>query len=451
MVMTGDRERPAPAGELAGPLAETNRIVSLDVLRGVAVLGILAMNVVAMGLPFAAYANPTVAGGAGGVNLAAWFVNAVLFDGKMRAIFSMLFGAGVVLMADRARSLGREDRLAGIHVRRNVWLIVFGLAHAYLLLWPGDILFGYGVCGLLLYLLRNASAKRLILAGCLVLAVLTPIRLGDLAFARWAIPKVEAARAVLAAGGTPTGEQARAKELWEGMSAFFHPDEEQVREEIETMRSGYGAIFRRLARLAFVFQTTLMAGFLVWDTGGMMLLGMALMRLGVFTAARSTRFYVRLTALGYGIGLPLAGALAAGAVAGDFDPVRMRLLSLGYDLNRIAVAMGHTGAVLLLCRAAATVAPFVRRWTARLAAVGRMALSNYIGQTILGTLFFYGYGLGLFGRLERAALWIVVVAIWCVQLAVCPIWLRRFRFGPLEWLWRSLTYGRPQPMRIRRS
>lgn len=433
------------AAMLPAPVRTAERIDSLDVLRGVAVLGILMMNIVAFGLPFASYASPKVAGGDTGLNIGIWFFNAVLFDGKMRAIFSMLFGAGVVLMADRALAKGITSGLAGVHYRRNLWLVLFGLVHAYILLWPGDILYGYGLCGMLLYRFRDTSAKRLIIAGVCVLAILTPIRFADLWNVSMLLEREASAIAIEAEGGTPTEEQAAATEALEMHRTFFSPTEEQVQEEIDTLRSGYGAIFVRLAGMSIIFQTAVFLLFLVWDVVGMMLLGMGMMKLGLFSAARTGRFYSGMVVIGYGIGIPLTIAIAWSINANGFDMLHFRRLQLLMDINRFSVAAGHIGVVMLICRSG--VLPWLR---ARLAAVGRMALTNYIGQTVIGTLVFYGYGLGLYGHLQRYQLYFVVLGIWLVQLTVSPIWLRRFRFGPMEWLWRSLTYKTRQPMRIAR-
>ena len=441
MTSSGPGGIPAPA-----PVDAAERIDSLDVLRGVAVLGILMMNIVAMGLPFAAYANPTAKGGDAGLNIGIWFFNAVLFDGKMRAIFSMLFGAGIVLMTDRARAKGITTALAGVHYRRNLWLALFGLVHAYILLWPGDILYGYGLCGMLLYRFRGTSAKRLIIAGVCVLAFLTPIRLANLWHMGNLLGMEVAAAARAAEGMTPTEEQVAAREGLDMQRTFFSPTKEQVQEEIDTLRSGYFPIFRRQAGISIILQTAVFLGFLIWDVVGMMLLGMGMMKLGLFSAARRGRFYVGMMAIGYGIGLPLTIAIARSLVASGFDLLHYnRLLTLS-DVNRFSMAIGHIGAVMLICRSG--VLPWLR---ARLAAVGRMALTNYIGQSIMGGLVFYGVGLGLYGHLQRYQLYFVVLGIWMLQVTVSPIWLRRFRFGPLEWLWRSLTYKARQPMRIARS
>jgi uncharacterized protein len=185
----------------------------------------------------------------------------------------------------------------------------------------------------------------------------------------------------------------------------------------------------------------LLGGFLF--AASRMFLGMGLMKLGVFGGERPMRFYARTAALGYGIGLPLMVVDAVEQVRHGFDDAYLLHGGELYnDLGSLVVAMGHVGLLVLIVKAGA-----LGRLTRRLAAVGRMALSNYLMQSIVCTTLFYGYGFGLFGRVGRPGLCAIVLAIWAVQLVASPLWLGRFRFGPAEWLWRSLTYGKLQPMR----
>src|SRR6266446_3351724 len=160
----------ASARSALAPVVREERIASIDVLRGFALLGILWMNVVAFALPGAAYADPTIAGGARGANLLFWLFSQILVEGKMRTLFSMLFGAGVILFTSRAEARGAESRIGDLYYRRTLWLIAFGLLHAYFI-WSGDILYGYGVAGLLLFPFRHLPARTLIIAGLVVLAI----------------------------------------------------------------------------------------------------------------------------------------------------------------------------------------------------------------------------------------------------------------------------------------
>jgi uncharacterized protein len=168
-----------------------------------------------------------------------------------------------------------------------------------------------------------------------------------------------------------------------------------------------------------------------------------LFKMGVFSAERSTGFYAILVLICYGIGLPLNSYSAWMIIRSHFDPVVHMYWNSTYDLGRLTIALGHMGVIMLLCKAGAL------RWLmSSLGAVGQMAFSNYILHSVLTAFFFTGYGLKMYGKLQRYELYYVVAAIWVFQLIVSPIWLRHFRFGPLEWGWRSLTYWKRQPMRL---
>jgi uncharacterized protein len=426
---------------VAGPVAQTERLSSLDTLRGVAVLGILLMNVVGFGLPSAAEEDPTLAGGAGGANLAFWFASQVLFEGKMRAVFSMLFGASVILLTTRLEGRAGSGA-ADIYYRRTLWLIGLGVLHG-LFLWDGDILYTYGTAGLVLYPLRRLAPATLLIGGLLVLAVVPAKALLEASAIRSLRDQAAAAQAAQAAGETLSAEQEDAEEKWADKQKELRPSQAEIDKEVAVHRAGYGRLFLRRLRAMAGARSSAVGGTDFFDAAGMMLLGMGLAKLGAFAAARSRRFYVALMVLGYGVGVPLNTYVGLRVIAEDFDPVRTLLVRQApYDAGRLAVALGHVGLVMLLCKADRP-AWLLRR----LACVGRMALTNYLLQSVICTLIFDGYGLGLFGRLDRAALLAVVVGVWALELAISPPWLRHFRFGPVEWAWRSLTYWRCQPMR----
>jgi uncharacterized protein len=481
----------APLPPKPEPVRPAERVTPVDVLRGVAVLGILAMNIVFFGLPGPAYDNPTRGGGATGLNLGVWIFNHLVFDGKMMSIFSMLFGAGLILMGERADARGA--RLGWFYYRRVLWLLVLGLLHAYLL-WSGDILVAYAQCGLLLYPFRRRSPVTLLIVGTLALLLSMPLMaafdVGCL-FLQTTADKVEAmqrqvvpnratwtaqacalaatagSRQSLAAGPAPclasvaeslatarqddkkpTKFQAWIHELWtETLQPKMIPSQEKqdkdFNKEVKIYKDGYWGIVAHNAGQLLGMHTIGFVLLLVWLVGGRMLIGMGLMKLGVFSAERSWRFYVWLAIVGYGLGLLLVGYDTYALIHNHFHFAQG--LRSGYFFNHIGsvlVALGHVAVVMMICKAG------LLRWlTARLAAVGRMALTNYLMQSVVCTTLFYGYGVGLFGELDRSELMRVAVAIWIIQLAYSPVWLRHFRFGPAEWLWRSLTYWRLQPMR----
>jgi uncharacterized protein len=418
------------------------RYDSVDVLRGVAVLGILAMNIYALGLPGAAYSNPTVYGGTTGLNLATWVLTHLFFELKFMTIFSALFGAGLVIMFQRAEARNRP--LGKVYYRRVLWLLIFGLVHAYALWW-GDILVTYAITGLLIFLFRRRSPKTLIIVGFCVMLIPSLMSFGFGVYVDKMLTAKGEVAALTEAGETPGEKQQKLVDTWEEMRPYFDPTTEEVEEELETYRNGYVGAFLDRAPRSFMAQAMAIPFFTLWRTGGVMLLGMALMKLGVFSAQRSPRFYRRCVIWGYGAGLPLA-ALSA------WDLIRVgwsmpHMIQVSSHLNyygSLGVALGHLGIVMLVCQSRAVAG--LRR---RLSAVGRTAFSNYFFQTIVGTAIFYGsYGLGLFGRLDRFPLMFLVVTIWLLQLWISPWWLARFRYGPLEWLWRSLTYRQRQPMTL---
>ncbi|MDA2912845.1 DUF418 domain-containing protein [Acidobacteriia bacterium AH_259_A11_L15] len=400
-----------------GPTAPRERIGSLDVLRGFALLGILVMNIQAFAMPQSAYINPTAYGELTGANRWVWILSHVLTDQKMMTIFSMLFGAGILLFTSRLEARGQPVR--GRHNRRMFWLILFGLLHGYLL-WYGDILFLYGICGLIVYGFRELRPRWLLILGVLVIAIHTPIYL----FFGSTMPH------------WPEKERTGFREnTWQ-------PPPEKIEWEVTTYRGGWLQQMDHRVRATFAFETfgLLIWGF--WRAAGLMLVGMGLYKLGVFSARGSPRFYAGLIAAALLVGVPVVVYGINWNFSHGWPPVSLFYGSQFNYWGSLLVSLGWVGAVMLICQRRAL------GWlTRRLAAVGQMAFSNYFLHTLICTTIFYGHGLGLFGSVERWGQIVIVFAVWGLQLLVSPIWLRRFRFGPLEWLWRSLTYGQRQPMR----
>jgi uncharacterized protein len=424
------------------------RIFAVDVLRGVAVLGILLINIEDFGLP---HADKTAAGTEWvGTYLPAdfshrdvllWTLARALFEGKLRAIFSMLFGAGVILLTSRVEGRGEGARVADIYYRRTLWLLAFGVLHAYLL-WEGDILYGYAVSGLFLFPFRRLSPRLLIGLGGLVLALSVP-RAAAVAVHREEV-RSEASAAITdgSAGKALTQRQKDAEGEWAEVVDAFEPDPVTIAETRADYHGGYARLFARRAPLVMEVESSDFYSWAFFDTVGMMLIGMGLLRLGVLTGARSSRFYVAMAVAGFAVGLPLSGGFTYAEYLHRFDPVAIAWLTMAYEPGRLAVAAGLIAVVML----------FVRRGTApplarALADVGRMALTNYLTTTVICTTLFNGYGFGLFGALGRAKLYGVVLLVWCIQLVWSRLWLATFRMGPAEWVWRSLTYWRAQPLR----
>jgi uncharacterized protein len=427
------------------PVAPAERVTAVDVLRGVALLGILPMNIIDFAWPFAAYFDPSAGGGFEGLDRAIWIVCHVVFDQKMLTIFSMLFGAGLVLMGDRAEARGRS--ITRVYYRRVLWLLVIGAIHGYLI-WDGDILVTYAQCGLLLYLFRRKSPRTLIVLGASVIMVAALVGVAVSFGIEFMKDSAAAAAAAEKAGERPPWFRSALRTFWDDdLRADFAPTPEerakQLKEEIAVYRGGYLGIFLDRASGVFMVQTVGFVLFLMWGVGGRMLVGMGLTKLGVFAAARPARFYAGLIALGYGLGVPLVVYDTVALIDRGFAPPSLLRSKFAYnEIGSVLVALGHVGVVMLVMKAA-----WLPRLTTRLAAVGRMALTNYLTHSLVCTTIFYGYGFGLFATINRTGLMGIVLAIWVAQLIVSPLWLAHFRFGPAEWVWRSLTYWRVQPMR----
>lgn len=400
---------------MAAPVPESERLPGLDILRGFAVLGILVMNVGMFARPYAAYFNPYAFGPPSDADLAVWSITHVLADQKFMTIFSMLFGAGVLLMTAR----GGERGPARLHYRRMAWLLVFGLIHAYLL-WHGDILVLYAVCGLLIYPFRSFGARALTAAGLGMLVVGSGILLsGGLTMDRW---------------------PAEAVDEWR---QSWNPPPEDHAAEIAAFQGGW--LEQQRLRVSYAAeahsQDILFWG--LWRAGGLMLLGMALFKTGILPGALSLRAHVIQAAVGFGLGLPLVlWGLAQHHATGWNVRDSFFIVSLWNYWGSILMALGWSGLVLSLWKAG--LFPVLM---ARLAAVGRMAFSCYILETLIATLTFYGHGLGLFGTVDRPRQMLFTAAVWAFLVLAAPSWLARFRYGPLEWVWRSLTYGRVEPLR----
>lgn len=382
------------AHPLAAPTSVAQRALSIDALRGVAILGILAVNIQYFGLGLEMIApDPTAA------DRAAESIVRIVFESKFITIFSLLFGAGIVLMD--ASALRRDENWTGRFLRRNGILLAIGFVHAYLL-WYGDILFTYAVVGFAVFWLRRLDARWLALIG-------GGMYLVGLLLTGW---------------------------LW----ALSGDSGMDMNEEFAAAR---GSFLERMAYHAFVaafIQTALLVLFASWFNTGLVLLGMALAKWGVFRGKRPTREYVYALLAAALLALP---AITLAALA--LDGRTLGYVIWGYTNLFFApiLAAGYASAVILLCTRTKL------SWIAHpFAAVGRMALSNYILQSVVCVFLFYGGlgGLGWIGEFNNAAILGICFAIFAAQLVISPLWLMVFRFGPLEWLWRSLTYWRPQPM-----
>jgi len=422
------------------PVSGSSRIQSIDVLRGFALLGILLMNILVFAFPFAAYSDPTIDGATEGLNLFVFASMDVLVEGSMRAIFSMLFGAGMLIfLAKRDTDV---DTLRGLFYRRTVLLIVFGLVNAYIFIWPGDILYTYGMAGLLLYFFRDFSAAQLMKYSLAIFLFLGLIHIALHMDARTLRDDVEVVEA-LPVGTALSAEQQQTLADWDTFLEEQFASPELIQLEYEAKQSGYIDNFVFYAPFNFLLQTAVLLISTLWDVLAMMLLGMAFFKWGLLDASRSSRDYWLLAIAGIGLGLPLNYLETATYISSGFEVYWAGGFRPSYDVSRLSLAVGYIGIIMLICKHA--LMPWFR---SALAAVGQLALTNYLAQSIICNFIFMGFGLGLFGELQRYEAYLVVLGVWIFQIIFSLLWLRFYRFGPAEWLWRSLTYKQSQPFRL---
>jgi uncharacterized protein len=433
--------------QAAAPVNEGDRIGLIDALRGFALLGILAMNIPGFSMPD--YFTEAFHNDPSQLNFWLHGFITVFLEGKMRAMFGMIFGAGILLFVGGKEKAGMPA--TKLFYRRMGWLALFGLVHAHLILWIGDILYLYAVCGMLVYPLRNAQPRLLAMAVPLVAVV--DFTSGTLFYQHMRNTRLAyvEAKKVEATGQALSGAQKKALSDWREMEKTMIPNREDAKENTRKMKGDYASVGGYLRPLALKMQTMFLP-LEIWDSVALMMLGMALHRWGFFAGAWRREDYWKVVAVGYGVGLPLVAysfyyqtvnysTLEANLLR--MERVAVEWTGIIYPFQRMLLVMAHAAALILLFTGGG--AQWLYR---RLAAVGRMAFTNYIMQSVICTLFFFGYGLNYYAELDYYQIYYVVVSIWVLQLVVSPIWLERFYFGPLEWLWRTLTYGaRPRMLR----
>ena len=386
------------------------RILALDLLRGVALAGILVMNIQSFSMPSAAYINPTAYGDLTAWNKWIWIISHIVAKGKFMSIFSILFGAGVLIFIENA--ISRGDHAARLHFSRMGWLLLFGMIHGYLL-WSGDILVCYSLCGMIIWFFRNRSAERLLRSAFIFFLI--PMLLGIL----WAftMPFWDA-------------------EAVESMLETWSPEAKSISLTVERMRGGWLEQMKVRVPHTISMQTTVFVAETAWRVISMMLLGMFLLKREVLTAKRSRSFYIRMTLIGLFPGYLLS---AIGVWMNFHKGWTLEYsMFLGVQFNymgSLMVALGYIGLLMLIIKS-----DRCQVFISAFSALGRTAFSNYIFQTLICTFIFYGTGFGLFGSVERKYHLLIVLGIWILQILLSTLYLKRFRQGPLEWLWRRLSY-----------
>jgi uncharacterized protein len=421
------------------PHKQSERILSLDVMRGIVLFGILLMNINGFGLGFG-YNDPTVQGGDTGLNLYTWMMTNLFFEGTMRALFSLLFGVGMFIFLDRLTKKGAGIKAADVFFRRLMWLLFFGLIHGYLLLWLGEILYDYALMGFLVYSFRLMAPKKLILTALFLFCIGTTWNYFDYAGQKKLVGQVEEANTMTASGQELPKELTAAQEAWDEQVKERSP--EATEEFNEGVRQGYFGVVAFLAPINMEFDIEQTYRTDVWDVLSMMLFGIAIFKWGFLTGDKPASQYWLMVLIGYAIGIAINYYEMQTILEAKFSILSFKQADITYYWGRFFIAIGHIGLIMLFCKA-----PFLGLLKNGLAAVGKMALTNYLMHSVICMFIFTGVGFGLIGKMERYELLYVVVGIWIFQLIVSPIWLRYFHFGPMEWLWRNLSYRKVHTLR----
>jgi uncharacterized protein len=427
---------------IATPVAQQERIAILDSLRGIAILGILLMNMPAFSLAGMGH-DPSVLNEKG-INFYTWYLVEWLPNGTQRALFSMLFGAGIILFIK-----GKEKRLTGMQpaeyfVRRQLWLMVFSLFDVYVLLWFGDILFDYACFGLIMFAFRNLSPKALLIGAGVCFFFMLARENRDLYKDKRVIKKGEMVASIDTTKQKLTLLQKDELNAMQEFKDRSKPENKLKRAEkmIEKVtRSGYATLYEE--RTDHYINTIVQyVYFSAWDVLLFMFIGMAFYKMGILTGAAPTRLYLAMCIIGLAVGLTTSYFRIQPIIKSNFNwyEYTRNAPFHFFEFSRTFRALGLFGLIMLMYKSG------VFKWLfSLLRPVGQMAFTNYLSQSLICAIFFYGFK--MFGQLERFEIYIVVAAIWLFQIILSNIWMRFYLFGPFEWLWRSLTYWKQQPMR----
>jgi len=398
-----------------GPTLPAQRIISLDALRGFAIMGILLANIQIFSMIPVAEFNPTAFGDLTGINYVIGMLTNILVCRKFWTIFTMLFGAGIVLMSERIEARGLKPAVR--HYPRMFWLFVIGSLNFYLFS-AAEILSSYAITGLFAYFCRKLPAKKLLIYGLICLCLPSIL---DMTFQ--------------VAARSPQGLEIQ-KQHWQ-------PNQEEIDEITSRYRGPWIDFVIYKVKNRRWFLSPWFYYWSMWTYLGRMLLGMALFKFGFLTAAAGWKRYRKWLIFGLGAGLTICigGWIFNSAIDWNYFYATMSGIQFN-EWGSLALAVGYICAVMLVCTAGK-----LKFLTRGLAAVGRMALTNFIMHSVLCLFIFFGNGLALNGKVERYGQVLIVFAIWAFQFWYSTWWLKRFRFGPAEWLWRSLTYWKLQPMK----
>lgn len=441
--MTNQSSQEAMALE-ASPVEKKDRILFLDAVRGIALLGILLMNSMAQGQAHHFYAFLNLNQPTTGKNYYAWVIEMGFFEGTMRGLFSLLFGAGTFLLISRLEKTRGHIDAADIYYRRILWLLFFGIVNAFIFLWPGDILYPYALCGLVLFPFRNLSVKKLWIIALLLVAFGTYRETRMLYDRKETIAKGKQVELLQKQHKKLTEEQKGDLKKWEkfrdkhSSKGFM---KEAMAETKDVQQASYPKLFAMYRDVNMELQSI---GFYNgwWDMLSIFLIGIALLKSGFLKGEKSNWLYGFIALFGVGLAVCFNFMGIKEMYAAKFDMVKLTESAPAelYQIRRLIQTLGYLSLFILLYK----ITPF-RKILNIFVPVGQMAFSNYLMQSIITSIFFYG--MGWYGYLQRYQLYEVVLAIWVFQIIFSHIWLKYFLFGPFEWLWRSLTYKKLQPFK----
>ena len=409
-----------------------DRIESLDVLRGFALLGILLVNIVAFGLVSSAFLDPGIyLTPIGGIDYIVWAFIELSSEGAMRTLFSMLFGAGVVLFVT-----GSTAKSGWLHYRRNFWLLVFGLINAYIFLWPGDILVTYALSGFVLWFVRNWKARSLLILATFLILIGSLQNFAMKSTLEIARDAAEEMKISISKGEEFSEETAEWAEGWIDYEEDNQAEIDNIPNEVKKRTSSYSSAYEYNLEKANEMIYFVLPFFLFLDALMMMVIGMALFKLGVLDGGRDIKFYIRMMCIGFLTGISINAYEVLLITNSNMDIIETNpYFRFTYHFGRLFMGLGYLGLIILLIKIEK-----LESLRFRLACVGRMALTNYLMHSVIALFIFSGAGLGLLGKFSWSQLYLFVLLIWVLQLYISPLWLKYFYFGPVEWLWRLLTY-----------
>ncbi len=429
------------------PIARKDRIDVLDILRGIAILGIFYMNIPFMGNSGTLQQNDIRSIGWTAADQTVWSIISVVAEGTQRGLLEMLFGAGMMVLAARAMEPDGPVAVADLYIRRNLWLLAFGLFDVFVLGWIGDILHTYALAALFLFPFRKLKPRTLVAIGLISPLVLGFMSIGEYMARRDLMTKVEAVHVKQAAKQPLTPENVKTLADWQKKldRLKVDPDEKKdIDAEAKAHKPGTGVIGYLSWEIGFWLKLLSEYAQILWvlEAFSTMLIGIALWKWRFIQGGRTANFYLVTMLATYGFGLT-ARAIGVAEIT-TFMPIP-KTIWITAEFARLSVAVGHIALINLAVKSAAgsqILAPFK--------ASGRMAFSLYFMQQIIGLwILFAPFGLGLWGRFGHAGLAGIATIVILGQIVFANIWMKFFVAGPLEWLWRSLAYVSWQPFRLR--